>query len=416
MFKDHQKFQQLIDLGMEIAQVHDTDVLLGKILSAARKLVNADAGTIYIKRGNNLRFSHVQNDTLQKQLASGRKLVYSIFSLPIGHHSISGYVATTGETINIPDAYKLNTDQIPYAFDHSYDEKMKYHTQSILTVPLKNNQSQIIGVMQLINAKDENEKIIPFSEIDIPIVQTFANNATMAIERTHKTSAEILGLVRVLTELRDPEETEAHVNRVGAYSAEIYETWARKKGIEQAKIETDAEILRMAAMLHDLGKLAVPQSIREKSGKYTAEEYKIMQQHTVKGAQMLLKSAQTEYEKVAAQIALNHHEYWNGTGYPGHVNPLNGRALPGYEDKQGKPRGKIGEEIPIFGRIVAIADVYDSLLCHRAFRTAVKEIDVLKTLKSEAGERFDPEMVEAFFSCLDSIHAIAHSFPEEHEI
>ncbi len=413
MCNDHQKLQQLIDLGMEIAQVHDIDGLLEKILSAARKLANADAGTIYIKNGNSLKFSYAQNDTLQNQLPPGQKLIYRTFSVPINHNSISGYVASTGETVNLFDAYQIDTDQVPYVFDRSYDEKTHYQTQSLLTIPLKDNQNQVIGVIQLINAQNEQGDVIPFFKKDIPIVQIFAHNAAMAIERTQMARAEVLRLVGILIELRDPEETEAHVNRVGAYSAEIYEAWAHQKGVTQAEIEMEAEVLRTAAMLHDLGKLAVPHSIREKFGKFTAEERRLMQQHTVKGAQMLLKFAQTEYEKVAAQIALNHHEYWDGTGYPGHINPLNGQVIPGYGDEQGKPRSKKGEEIPVFGRVVAIADVYDSLSCHRAFRKALKEGDVLKTLERGSGRRFDPEMVNAFFSRLDAIRAICQQFPDE---
>jgi putative nucleotidyltransferase with HDIG domain len=413
MFNAQQKLQQVIDLGQEIAQIQDLDILLEKILSSARKLANADAGTIYIKDGKSLKFSHAQNDTLQRRLPPGQKLIYKTFSVPINHNSISGYVASTGEILNIPDVYQIDNDgQVPYVFNPSFDEKAEYRTQSVLAIPLKNKQRQIIGVLQLINARDENGKVVPFFEGDIPLVRIFASNVVMAIERAQITRAEILGLIHFLTQIRDPEETEAHVNRIGAFSAEIYEAWARKKGVPQAEIETKAELLRMAAMLHDLGKLAIPQSIREKTGKFTAQEYEIMKQHTVKGAQMLLKSAQTEYEKIAAEIALNHHEYWNGSGYPGYVNPETGQVIPGYENEHGMPRGKKGEEIPLFGRIVAIADVYDALTCRRAFKI-LKEEDVLKTLERGAGRRFDPELIDAFFSCLDTIHAIAERFPED---
>ena len=220
-------------------------------------------------------------------------------------------------------------------------------------------------------------------------------------------------MVRLLTELDDPEETAAHVNRVGGYSAEIYKVWARKRGVPRAKIDIATETLRTAAMLHDLGKVAIPQSIRQKPAKLTEEEYEIMKQHSVKGAQMLLKSSQSEYEDIAVKIALNHHECWDGTGYPGHINPLTNQVTPGYEDGQGKPRGKKGEEIPVFGRVVAIADVYDALSCNRVHRKALKDAEVLRIIEKEAGKRFDPEMIDAFFSCLDRIRAIARQFPEE---
>lgn len=415
MPKVQQKIQHIIELGLEIAQIQDIDVLLERVLSVARQLVNADAGTIYIRNENSLKFSHTQNDTLQKRLPPGKKLIYKTFSIPITHNSISGYVASTGKTVNISDVYRFNTDLVPYAFDRSYDDKTHYRTQSMVTIPLKNNQGQVIGVMQLINAQNGNGEVVPFLKDDIPLIRIFAHSAAKAIERAQMTRSEILGMVRFLTKTRDPEETEAHVNRVGAFSAEIYEAWARKKGIPRAKIETNAELLRMAAMLHDIGKLALPHSIWKKSDKFTAEEYRTMKQHTVKGAQMLLKSAQTEYEETAAEIALNHHEYWNGSGYPGHINLENGQVIPGYEDKRGRPRGKQGEEIPVFGRIVAIADMYDTLSCRQAFKKALDETDVLKTLEKGAGRHFDPEMIDAFFSSLDMIRAIAQRFPDNDE-
>ncbi len=412
MPNSHQKIRQAINLGQEISQVKDIDLALEKTLSAARKLAHADAGTIYIKKGEDLEFNHTQNETLQKRISPGKKLIYKTFSLPINHSSISGYVASTGETLNIPDVYQLNIARVPYAFNRSFDEKTQYRTQSMLTIPLKNADREIIGVIQLINAQNTRGKVVPFGESDIPVVRVFAKNAVMAIERAQTTRSEILGMVRFLTEIRDPEETEAHVNRVGAYSAEIYQAWAGKNGIPRDQIEANAEILRMAAMLHDMGKLAIPRTLREKSGTFAAEEYEMMKQHTVKGAQMLLTSAQTEYENAAAQIALNHHEYWNGSGYPGHVDIETGQVIPGYEDEHGKPRGKRGEEIPVYGRIVAVADMYDALTCRRAFREA-EEIDVLRTLKRGAGKYFDPEIIDAFFSCLEAIRAIAQRFPEE---
>lgn len=412
MNPEHEKLQRLIDLGIEISQIQDIDLLLEKILTAARKLVNADAGTIYIKQGDSLKFNHVQNDTIQARLPEGHKLIYRTFTMPISHNSISGYVASTGETSIIDDVYQLNPDQVPYAFDSSYDERTNYRTQSMLTIPLKNNQRKVIGVMQLINAKNEQGDVSPFHEKDIPIIQIFANNAAVAIERAQVTRAEILGLVRVLTELRDPEETEAHVNRVGAYAAEIFQVWAAKKDFSPTQIEQDAEKLRMAAMLHDLGKLAVPHTLRTKPGKFTAEEYNLMKQHTIKGAQMLLSSAQTDYEKIAAEIALNHHEYLDGSGYPGHIDIETGQVIPGFENGQNQARGKRGEEIPVFGRIVAIADVYDALSCRRAFRDALREVDVFKALRNGSGKRFDPEMIEAFFSSISAVRAIGRRFPD----
>ncbi len=410
---NHDKLQQLIHLGIDIAHIQDIDTLLEKILTSARDLTNADAGTIYIKRGDQLCFNHTQNHALQSRLPSGEKLIYTSFKVPINPHSISGYVASTGQTLNIPDVYQLRPDDGSYAFDRSYDEKTNYRTQSMLTIPLKNNMLDIVGVMQLINAMNPDGEIVAFPEEEISLVHIFAHNAALAIERAQEKRSEILGLVGVLAELRDPEETEAHVNRVGAYSAEIYEAWAMSHHLPPHEIEKDSETIRMAAMLHDIGKLAIPQELRENAGKFTSEEYVQMKQHTIKGAQMLLSSAQSEYETIAAEIALNHHEYWNGSGYPGHVNPTTGRPLAGYENGNGNARGKREEEIPLFARIVAVADVYDALSCRRAFRDAMSENDVLRTLRHGAGQQYDPQVVEAFFSRINAVRTIGKRFPDE---
>jgi len=406
-----QQLQQIIDLSLEITQIQDLDVLLGKILNAARKIVNADAGYIYIINGETVQCHHIQNDTIYEQLAPGKKLTFPAFSLPINEESIAGYVASTGETLNILDIF-LSSDDVPYSFNTWYDDISFYQTKSLLSIPLRNNQNELIGVMHLINALNESLEVIPFSDEDIPLIKIFTNHVAVSIGRAQTTRARILGMIRLLTELHDPEETEAHVNRVGAYSAEIYETWAREKKIPQTQIEADAEVLKMAAMLHDLGKLAIPHHLREKPGRLTTEEYEMMKQHTVKGAQMLLKSAQTKYEEVAVQIALNHHECWDGSGYPGHIDPLTNQIIPGYEYEQGKPRGKKGEEIPVFGRVVAIADVYDSLSSRRVYREALKDSSVLKIIERGSGKSFDPEMINAFFFSLDTIRAIAQHFPD----
>ncbi len=412
MTTNQQKLQQIIDLNLEIARIQDVDILLEKILSTARKLLNTDAGCIYIKVGEELQCRHIQNDTLQKQLASEEKLTRPTSSISVNSKSISGYVASTGKTVNISDISQLS-DDVPYSFDSCYDESSHYRTQSLLVVPLKYYQNETVGVMHLINAHTETGEVTPFSEDDIPLIKLFANHVAIPIERAQMARVRIQGMIRLVTELHDPEETEAHVNRVGVYSVEIYKVWACKRGIPQAKIVMNTDILRTAAMLHDLGKIAIPQKIRQKPDKLTTEEYEIMKQHTVKGAQMLLKSSQTVYEDTAIQIALNHHERWDGNGYPGHISPLNGQIIPGHEDEQGRLRGKRGEEIPIFGRVVAIADVYDALSSRRAYRRALDETTVLTILKREAGKYFDPEMIEAFFSSLDTIRAIGQKFPEE---
>ena len=192
-------------------------------------------------------------------------------------------MANTGESVNIPDAYKLKAG-LPYSFSQSYDDLSGYRTQSMLTFPLKTNRGDTIGVLQLINAKDARGKVVPFSKKDEPLILHFANMAAVAIERAQMTRAMILRTIR-MAELRDPMETGPHVNRVAAYAVALYEVWAAKQGVPDSVIDKNRDILRMAAMLHDVGKVAISDAILKKPARLDDTEREEMKQHTIMGAQ-----------------------------------------------------------------------------------------------------------------------------------
>ena len=409
MLNEKQKLGMVMKLGVELTELKDVDVLLERILHEARKLVFADAGSIYIKEGDKLKFSYTQNDTQQKRLLPGKKLMYSTFSIPINNQTISGYVANTGESLNIPDAYELRSGR-PYSFNRSYDDLSGYRTQSMLAFPLKTNRGDTIGVLQLINAKDAKGKVVPFSKKDEPLIMHFANMAAVAIERAQMTRAMILRTIK-MAELRDPKETGAHVNRVASYVVAIYEVWAGKRGAPAAVIEKNRDLLRMAAMLHDVGKVAISDAILRKPGRLDDAERESMKQHTIMGAR-LFSDRYSEFDEAAAVVALNHHEKWDGTGYPGNVNVNDGKVLPGYENSDGTARPKKGEEIPVFGRLVALADVYDALGSRRVYKERWDEAQVLEEVKAGSGTHFDPEMVETLFSCLDTVRSISERYPD----
>lgn len=407
MFTDTEKLTMLVQLDSQINKIQDLDFLLEEILAGARRTCNADAGSIYLIEGNRLFFRYSQNDTLSKDLPEGEKLVYSIFSMPISNQSISGYVANTGNLVNLADAYSIPPDS-PFRFDISYDKISGYRTTSMLTLPLRVNTGQIIGVIQIINAQGAKGKVRAFTQDDEMIVTHFADNATMALQRAKLTRTIILRMIR-MAELRDPKETGPHVNRVAGYSAEIYRRWALRKGLEAREIEKNLDIFRMAAMLHDVGKVAISDMILKKPGRFTPEEYEIMKTHTLSGAQ-LFGDKQSEFDEMALEVALTHHENWDGTGYPGWVDYMTLEPLK--TDGDGKTLGRRGEEIPIWGRIVSIADVYDALRSKRIYKEAWNEEDVLKEIHGCAGTKFDPEVVEIFFEALPAIKQISERYPE----
>jgi HD-GYP domain-containing protein (c-di-GMP phosphodiesterase class II) len=165
-------------------------------------------------------------------------------------------------------------------------------------------------------------------------------------------------------------------------------------------------------MLHDVGKVAISDLILKKPGRFTPEEFQIMQHHTLYGAG-LFDDPHSSIDTVAKDIALTHHENWDGTGYPGWVDP--NKSVPIKTDEAGKPLGKKGEEIPIAGRIVAIADVFDALCSKRVYKEPWGEEEVLAEMRKLAGSKFDPELVDVFFEILPNIKQTQSMYPENTE-
>ncbi|MEW5735415.1 MAG: HD domain-containing phosphohydrolase [Thermodesulfobacteriota bacterium] len=410
MLTEKQKVEALSRLGVELSQVQDLDILMEEVLSQARRFVNADAGSIYIREGDHLNFSYTQNDTLQNRLALGDKLIYSTFSIPINEKSIAGFAAHTKKALNIPDVYRIPSTS-PYGFARSFDEKSGYLTTSMLTLPLTNNAGELLGVLQIINAKNPEGKVVAFGTEDEQIMLHFASVAALALERARMTRAIILRMIR-MAEMRDPKETGAHVNRVGAFALELYEQWARKYGLPEAQVAKTRDIIRMAAMLHDVGKVAISDVILKKPGRFNPEEFEIMKQHSVLGARLFLDK-QSDFDEAACLVAANHHERWDGKGYPGHVDIATGKPLPGFVKEDGTAVGKSGNEIPLLGRITAICDVFDALCSRRVYKEPWPETEVLKALEEGAGTQFDPELMEMFFSRLDVVRAIRARYKDE---
>ena len=404
-----ERLRKIIDHGFELSQIKDIDILLEKVLSEARKFTNCDAGSIYVREGEHLKFSYAQNDTMQSQLPPGKKLPYSTFTVPINNSSIAGYVAANGEILNIADVYEVG-GCFPFSFNRSYDDITGYRTCSMLTIPLKNFRGDVIGILQLINAMDSQGDVMPFAQEDEELITYFASNAATAIERA-KMTREIILRMNKMAELRDPKETGPHVNRVAAYSVALYEAWAFKNGVPQSEIEKSRDVLRMSAMMHDVGKVAISDTILKKPGRFTPDEFEVMKLHTLFGAN-LFADIYSDFDESAAMVAMNHHERWDGKGYPGHIDPLTQLPLPGYETESSSARGKLAEEIPLFGRIVALADVYDALSCRRCYKEAWDESMVLQTIKEEAGKQFDPNLVEVFMECIETLRQIEKLYPD----
>jgi response regulator RpfG family c-di-GMP phosphodiesterase len=154
----------------------------------------------------------------------------------------------------------------------------------------------------------------------------------------------------------------------------------------------------MSAMLHDIGKVGIPDAILRKPGPLDEGELERMKMHVLFGA-CYFEDPRSEWDTLAREISLNHHEKWDGTGYPGAIADLRLERLPGLP-------GKAGREIPLSARIVAVADVYDALSSKRAYKDAWEEDRVLTHMRRESGRHFDPELIGIFFEIYDVIRAI----------
>ncbi|WP_316896419.1 HD domain-containing phosphohydrolase [Pseudodesulfovibrio indicus] len=393
----------ILKITEEVNQLKDVDTILDKILHESRKFSGADAGSIFLVEDGKLIFSYVQNDTLFKKETANAAL-YQNFGIPISEQSIVGYVAKTRQSLSIDDAYELDPT-LPFSFNKSFDQKSGFRTTSMLTIPLIAQESRLVGVMQLINAKSDSGAVVPFSEAAKTFIPLFCNNASVAIERGIMNRELILRMMQ-MAELRDPSETGAHVQRVGAYCAEIYGTWAARRNHSAKDIKRTRDNLRLAAMLHDVGKVGISDAILKKPAKLTDEEYSIMKWHTIYGAR-LFKNQTSELDRMSMEIALCHHEKWAGGGYP--AVPL---ANVWDEDPGLGGYAMNGEIIPLSARICAVADVYDALASPRSYKDPFPDEKCLGILEKDAGTHFDPEIVEIFMEIFDVIKAIRDKWTE----
>lgn len=225
------------------------------------------------------------------------------------------------------------------------------------------------------------------SELDKQLLEIYATNVAVTYENllmheeVVETQREVLYLLGEAVEVRS-QETGAHVKRV----AQISRMLAYKYGLT----DVEANHLKMASPLHDVGKIAIPDQILNKPGRHTDEERTIMQTHAAIGEAILNKSDRPIL-KLAAKIAGQHHEHWDGNGYP---------------------NGLKGEEIHIAGRITALADVFDALGSKRCYKDAWPLDKIVELIKAESGKQFEPKLVELFLENIDEFVAVRDRYPD----
>ncbi|MCQ2054364.1 MAG: HD domain-containing protein [Fibrobacter sp.] len=349
-----------------IASERRMDGLLVLMADLGRSMVNADRCSLWLI------------DSEKNELWT--KVAHGVNELRIPLDAgFAGYSVKHAESLLIDDAYKDDR------FDRRSDELTHYHTSSVMTVPLMDGAGNVMGVYQAINKQGESGV---FSKQDLNRLTLTAVYSAKTIESARlteeverskdeleATQRELIHILGDASESRSS-ETGDHIQRV----AEISYMLAKFYGLPQE----DCEQIRLAAPMHDLGKIGIPDAILNKPGKLNDVEFAVMKSHTSVG-QQLLGSSRRKLLRLAGMVAGSHHERWDGSGYPS---------------------GLKGEDIPLAGRICAVADVLDALACSRCYKAAWPEEKVREEFIKQRGVQFQPELVDQLILHWDEIFQV----------
>ncbi|MBP5430074.1 MAG: HD domain-containing protein [Elusimicrobiaceae bacterium] len=359
-----QKLNLLVEFGTRVSGEIRLEKLLDMIAQQISAILDVGRCTIYLK--------DLEKNELWSKIAHGRGLEHTEIRLPLGGNNAISIVARTGEIINMPNAYE------DPRFSMDVDMVTDFRTHTLLAVPLKNNSGKVLGVFQVANKADGSI----FDKNDEGILTLLATLAGSSIEiaklyqDVRVSQLETIYRLAVTAEYRDQQDTRSHLKNISIISYLL----ARALGMSTK----DSELIKNASPLHDIGKVALADTILLKPGKLTDEEFEIMKSHTIYGGR-ILEGAHSKVLKIAHKMSLYHHEKWNGTGYP---------------------KGLKGEDIPLEARIVTVADVFDALCQFRVYKKAWKTDEAYQYILEEAGKSFDPRIVAAFKTIYPSIRKL----------
>jgi HD-GYP domain-containing protein (c-di-GMP phosphodiesterase class II) len=315
--------EQLLAIGTALSSSNDLTELLHLILSKSREITCSDAGSLYLidrsDTPHKLLFKISQNDSLPSA-------PFQEFAMPLTHKSLAGYVALTGQSLNLPDAYLLPPG-VPYQLDRSFDTTMPYRTCSVLVLPMQDQDREIIGVLQLINRKVKPNIVLttenameltqPYSEWEERIVRSLASQAAISIERNQlQQSIENLfeGFVRAsvqIIEARDP-TTSGHSERVAELTVRLSEeASAISVGPLRSIHFSDRQIqeIRYAALLHDFGKVGIPEAILGKRKKLYPEQLELIRHRFALARRTLeMECAQTKFKYLLEHPSHEHRD------------------------------------------------------------------------------------------------------------
>lgn len=348
----------LLNVARTLAAETSLELLLKTVAEEIKKVLDADRCSVFL-------LDKATNELVSK-IALGMGTQEIRFSANTG---LAGYVAQSGEIINIKDAYADSR------FNQDIDKETGYKTQTILCMPIWNMKHEILGVFQVLNKQNGF-----FSKEDEEVLIAIGSSAGIAIENARLFESQQMminqqkelfkSFIDTLAGSIDARDkiTAGHSNRVKMYSELICEAMHTDE-------KTKANIIH-AAVLHDIGKIGIKDAVLQKDGKLTDDEYKHIQEHVKITYDILNRVYISEEFKEVAEIASSHHEKYDGTGYF--------RKLK-------------GEEIHFGGRVLAVSDVFDAITSKRHYRDKMPIKNALDIIKSGSWKHFDGNIVDAFF-------------------
>ncbi len=362
----------LLQVGRTIAVETNIDSLLTIIAQQIQQALVADRCTVFLLDD--------EHNELWSKVALGLETKELRFAANKG---LAGHVAMTGETVNIKNAYESEY------FNKDIDLQTGYKTKNILCMPIRNLSHQIVGVFQVLNKfegdftqKDEDLLIAIGSSAGIALENAnLFNKQKKLIEEQKKLFSSFIDTLAASIDARD-KITSGHSKRVTLYAELICEKYKLS--------DEEKEIIKNASLLHDIGKIGIKDSVLQKEGKLTPEEYEHIKEHARLTHNILGKVYISKNFEDVAEIASSHHEKFDGTGYY---------------------RGLKGENIPLGGRILAVCDVFDAITSKRHYRDKMEIKDALKIMIDGKNTHFDENVVNAFMniSTYDILNVILSS-------
>ncbi|WP_136799743.1 MULTISPECIES: response regulator [Desulfosediminicola] len=338
----------------KILLVDDTPVnlkLLGQILDPEYEVFFAEDGETAIELAGTVRPDLILLDVIMPGLNG---------------YDVCRHLKAQHDTANIPVLFVTSMGELE-------DERRGFEAGGVDYITKPISPSIVLARVQTHLALYNQSRLLE------DMVEQRTKQLKQALETIKNATLETIHRLSMAAEYKD-KNTGAHIQRMSHYSAAL----ARQMGLTDGEVEN----IFHSAPMHDVGKIGIPDRILLKPGKLDADEWKIMKQHTTLGGK-LLKSSTSKFFKTAEIIALTHHEKWEGSGYP---------------------KGLKGREIPLVGRIVAIADVFDALTVRRPYKDPFSLKKSYAIIQDKKGKHFDPDVVDAFFAIKDELISIKGKF------